>query len=90
MLKNLLIQGGRVIDPASNFDAVADVAIANGKVLVPTFGQPSDAQALGILQDLMPRHRVIGLDGRWLVTQYGNIHCVTQQIPDVAALSSGG
>lgn len=33
MLKNLLIQGGRVIDPASKFDAVADVAIANGKVL---------------------------------------------------------
>jgi dihydroorotase len=28
-----LIQGGRVIDPASGFDAVADVAIAAGKVL---------------------------------------------------------
>lgn len=30
---NILIQGGRVIDPATSFDAVADVAIANGKVL---------------------------------------------------------
>jgi dihydroorotase len=29
----LLIQGGRVIDPASGFDAVADVAIAEGKIL---------------------------------------------------------
>ena len=29
----ILIQGGRVIDPASGFDAVADVAIANGKIL---------------------------------------------------------
>ena len=28
-----LIQGGRVIDPASGFDAVADVAIADGKIL---------------------------------------------------------
>ena len=28
----LLIQGGRVIDPASGFDAVADVAIADGKI----------------------------------------------------------
>ena len=28
----ILIQGGRVIDPASGFDAVADVAIADGKV----------------------------------------------------------
>ncbi len=29
----LLIQGGRVIDPASAFDAVADVAVADGKIL---------------------------------------------------------
>ena len=30
---SMLIQGARVIDPASAFDAVADVAIANGKIL---------------------------------------------------------
>ncbi|NVO06615.1 MAG: dihydroorotase, partial [Rhodoferax sp.] len=30
---NILIQGGRVIDPASGFDAVADMAIADGKIL---------------------------------------------------------
>lgn len=30
---NILIQGGRVIDPASQLDTVADVAIADGKVL---------------------------------------------------------
>jgi dihydroorotase len=29
----ILIQGGRVIDPASGFDAVADVSIADGKIL---------------------------------------------------------
>lgn len=61
----------------------ANFYIANAKVLVPVFQQPSDAQALAILQALMPQHRVVGIDGRWLVTQYGNIHCVTQQIPRV-------
>ena len=30
---NILIQGGRVIDPASGLDARADVAIADGKIL---------------------------------------------------------
>lgn len=59
----------------------ANFYIANSKVLVPIFQQPADAQALAILQALMPGHRVVGIDGRWLVTQYGNIHCVTQQIP---------
>ncbi len=30
---NILIQGGRVIDPASGFDEIADMALANGSVL---------------------------------------------------------
>ena len=29
----ILIQGGRVIDPASNFDQMADVAIAAGRIV---------------------------------------------------------
>ena len=32
-LTNLLIKGGRVIDPASGFDEIADVALANGAVV---------------------------------------------------------
>ncbi len=31
-MKSLLLTGGRVIDPASHFDAVADVLILNGKI----------------------------------------------------------
>ena len=30
---NILITNGRVIDPASGFDQLADVAVAHGKVL---------------------------------------------------------
>ena len=30
---NILIQGGRVIDPASGYDATADVAVADGQIL---------------------------------------------------------
>lgn len=59
----------------------ANFYIANEKVLVPTFEQPTDAEALAILQELLPDRRVVGIDGRALVTQYGNIHCVTQQVP---------
>ena len=59
----------------------ANFYIANGKLLLPTFGQPSDAEAAAILAELMPDRRVVGIDGRALVSQYGNIHCVTQQIP---------
>ena len=59
----------------------ANFYIANGIVLVPIFMQKADAEALALLQAMFPDRRVIGIDGRPLVTQYGNIHCVTQQIP---------
>ncbi len=59
----------------------ANFYLANGKLLLPTFGQPSDAEATAILASLLPSHRIVGIDGRALVSQYGNIHCVTQQIP---------
>ena len=59
----------------------ANFYIANGLVLVPTFGQPTDAEALDVLARLFPRHRVEGLDSSTLITQSGAIHCVTQQVP---------
>ena len=61
----------------------ANFYIANDLVLVPIFYQKTDAEALALLQAMFPERRVIGLDGRPLVTQYGNFHCVTQQIPRV-------
>ena len=30
---DLIIRNGRVIDPANNFDEIADVAVKNGKIL---------------------------------------------------------
>ena len=50
----ILIKGGRVIDPVSGFDAVADVAIANGVVLAihdiaPDFQPTQTIDATGCL-----------------------------------------
>lgn len=55
--------------------------IANGLVLVPQFDDPADAQALGILRDLMPQHEVRGLPSLDLVWGLGSFHCLTQQQP---------
>jgi agmatine deiminase len=54
----------------------------NGALLVPTFGQSRrDARALAILQELLPRRRVVGVDCRALIWGLGAIHCLTQQQP---------
>jgi agmatine deiminase len=55
--------------------------LCNGGVIVPTFRDPNDSQALAILQDLYPDRKVIGIFARELLLGGGNIHCITQQIP---------
>ncbi|MDO4478008.1 MAG: agmatine deiminase family protein [Lachnospiraceae bacterium] len=57
---------------------------ANDIILVPQFGGdnvPSDERAVTILQELCPDRKVIGIDARAILTGGGNIHCITQQIP---------
>lgn len=55
--------------------------IANGVVLVPTFGHPNDAVALEILKEIFPQRRVIGILSGDLVLGLGGIHCVTHEEP---------
>ncbi len=53
----------------------------NGGVIVPTFDDPHDTEALATLQRLLPDRRVIGLPAREILLGGGNIHCITQQQP---------
>ena len=55
--------------------------IANGTVLVPTFGDPADRKALGILAELFPNHDVIGIHAVDLLIGLGGLHCITLQEP---------
>ncbi len=57
----------------------------NGAALVPQFGgdnEESDKRALEILGDLCQNREVIGIDARNILLGGGNIHCITQQIPE--------
>jgi agmatine deiminase len=60
----------------------ANFYIANDRVLVPTFNDPHDRQALGILADLFPRRVVVGIHAVDLVWGLGTLHCLTQQQPE--------
>jgi agmatine deiminase len=59
----------------------ANFYIANAGVLVPTFNDPSDRVALGILSDLFPDRPVVGIHAVDLVLGFGTLHCLTQQQP---------
>ena len=55
--------------------------VGNDVVLVPTFNDPADRAALGILADLFPAREVVGIHAGDLVLGLGAVHCVTQQQP---------
>ncbi len=59
----------------------ANFYIANGVVLVPTFNDPADRVALGILAELFPARQVVGIHCVDLVWGLGTLHCMTQQEP---------
>lgn len=59
----------------------ANFYISNAAVLVPTFNDPSDRIALGILGELFTDRPVIGIHAVDLVLGFGTLHCLTQQEP---------
>jgi agmatine deiminase len=59
----------------------ANFYIANAAVLVPTFNDPADRLALGILAELFPDRPVVGIHAVDLVLGLGTLHCLSQQQP---------
>lgn len=55
--------------------------IANGIVLVPTFNDQHDHEALGIIRECFPGREVVGIHSVDLVWGLGTLHCMTQQEP---------
>lgn len=59
----------------------ANFYICNAAVLVPTFNDPNDRVALGILGELFRDRPVVGIHAVDLVWGFGALHCLTQQEP---------
>jgi agmatine deiminase len=59
----------------------ANFYIANGAVIVPTYGDENDDRALKILEPLFEGRVVIGLSSKAIIVGGGSFHCVTQQQP---------
>jgi agmatine deiminase len=59
----------------------ANFYFSNYAVLVPTFNDPNDRKALGILSELNTDRRIIGIHSVDLIWGLGTLHCLTHEQP---------
>lgn len=71
----LRFRGSRL--PAS----YANFYFANSAVVVPTFNDPNDRVALGMLAEIITDRPVVGIHAADLVVGRGTLHCISQQQP---------
>lgn len=75
--------------PAARFDdedqrlpaTYANFLIINGAVLVPTYDDPQDENALATIGTAFPGREIIGIDCSAIILQHGSLHCLTMQLP---------
>lgn len=61
----------------------ANFYISNNYVVVPTFRDKNDDQALTVIEACFPERKVVGLDSLDIIWGLGSFHCLSQQEPAV-------
>ncbi|MDR2708883.1 MAG: agmatine deiminase, partial [Elusimicrobiota bacterium] len=56
--------------------------ILNGAIIAPIFKDPNDDRACAALEELFYPRRIVPVYSRDILVGGGNIHCITQQVPD--------
>jgi agmatine deiminase len=72
----VLFDGMRLPASYTNF------LVTRGSVLVPTFNDPNDRRALGILAEVFPGREIVGIHAVDLVWGLGTLHCLSHEIPE--------
>jgi agmatine/peptidylarginine deiminase len=58
----------------------ANFLVINDAVLVPTYDDPADGEALAALGRLFPDRTILPVDCRALIRQGGSLHCISMQL----------
>jgi agmatine deiminase len=67
---------------ANGRNAYANCYVANGVVVAPRTGVPSDDEGLAQLEEAFPNREVVGVPAATIGFGGGGPHCITQQVPE--------
>lgn len=59
----------------------ANFLISNGNVFAPVYEEPEDEIALDVLRQAYSQFRIVPINCRPLVQQFGSLHCISMQVP---------
>ena len=59
----------------------ANYLIINEAVLVPVYGVEQDELALKVVGDAYPNRKIVPINCRTVIEQFGSLHCLTMQLP---------
>lgn len=59
----------------------ANFLFINSAVLLPIYGVKQDQEAIRVMTQALPNHKIIPVNCATVVRQYGSLHCLTMQIP---------
>lgn len=71
-----IVDGGRRL--AASY---ANYLVVDGGVVMPAYGDPSDAAAARVIAAAHPGREIVAVDARELIWQNGSVHCLTMQLP---------
>lgn len=75
----------RFIDQSRLALSYINFYLTNGGVIMPVFGggaAETDKEAVRLVGQAFPGRRIVTLNGMPLIKEGGNIHCITQQMPE--------
>lgn len=56
--------------------------ISNDAIILPQFNDVNDKKAVAVLKEAFPDRKIVPVYARDIIVGGGNIHCITQQIPE--------
>ncbi|MDA3966952.1 MULTISPECIES: agmatine deiminase family protein [Helicobacter] len=59
----------------------ANFLFINGALLLPIYNDKNDENAISIMQNALPNHKIIPIDCSILIRQHGSLHCISMQFP---------